>query len=186
MNTWTIAYEAYSLVRKILSGPGVAAGEWNYTYKPNISFAFYPGGSMTNPCPVGSTCGAPLCTSVACAGSSETKVVGPNNEQTKYFHGNSFRYNEGKLLRIEKGSVSSPLMVVETRQYDFSMLPQAYPERFGISLRSRFDGFTSEFHRPMLSTTTVQQGRSFTRTNDEFDVLARPTKITRHSTPVSP
>lgn len=186
VNTWTISYEAYSLVRKVLSGAGIATSEWNYSYTPNISFAFYPGGSMTNPCPVGSNCGAPLCTSAECAGSSETKIVGPNDEQTKYFHGNSFRYNEGKLLRIEQGSVSAPLMMVQTYSYDFSMQPKSYPERFGISLREKFDGFTSEYHRPLLSTTTVQQERRFVRTNDEFDSLARPTKVVRHSEPVSP
>ncbi|WP_132985018.1 hypothetical protein [Luteimonas terricola] len=186
VNTWAISYEAYSLMRKVLSGPGVATSEWNYSYTPNISFAFYPGGSMSNPCPIGSTCGAPLCTSSACAGSSETKIIGPNNEQTKYFHGNSFRYNEGKLLRVEQGSVSAPLMMVQTHSYDFSMVSQAYPERFGISLREKFDGFTSEFHRPLLSTTTAQQGRRFVRTNGEFDSLARPTKVVRHSAPVSP
>lgn len=186
VNAWTISYEAYSLVRKVLSGPGVVTAEWNYTYTPNISFAFYPGGSMMVPCPAGSTCGEPLCTSPACARSSETRIVGPNNELTTYFHGNSFRYNEGKLLRVEQGSVSEPLMTVKTHSYDLTMAPQVYPERFGISLRERFDGFTSEFHRPLLSTATVQQGRKFERINDEFDNLARPTKVIRRSESVSP
>jgi YD repeat-containing protein len=186
VNAWTISYEAYSLMRKVLSGSAVTTGEWNYSYRPNISFDFYPGGSMTVPCPSGSTCGAPLCMSESCARSSETTVTGPGDERIKYFHGNSFRYNEGKLLRVERGSISQPLMSVEIHSYDLSMVPQAYPERFGISMRENFDGFPSEFHRPLLTTTMVQQGRRFIRTHNEFDSLARPTKVTRKSQPAPP
>ncbi|MGR4876192.1 RHS repeat protein [Pseudoxanthomonas sp. LARHCG66] len=178
VNEWAISYELYSLKKKTMSGPGMPVSEWNYSYTPNISYDFYPGGDMMTPCPVGSTCGEPLCTSDACARSAETIVLGPDNERTKYYHGNSFRYNEGKLLRIERGSVTDPLMEVQTFTYDLSMAPQVYPERFGMSLRHNFDGFTSEYHRPRQTSKTSRGGIDFTN-SVAFDSLARPVVVTR-------
>lgn len=185
-NTWLISYEAYSLARKVVTGTGFPSAEWSYAYKPNISYAFYPGGTMERPCPIGSNCGAPICTSDACARSSETTVLGPEGERTKYFHGNSYRYNEGKLLRVERGTTAQPLMSVETHTYDLSLAPMVYPARFGTSLREKFEGFTSEYHRPLLDTTKVQDGRRFIRSHTEFDRLARPVKVMRRSEAVAP
>ncbi|MGR4876402.1 M91 family zinc metallopeptidase [Pseudoxanthomonas sp. LARHCG66] len=180
-NQWTIAYEAYSLTKKRITGPGLTASEWNYTYTPNISYQFYPGGDMLTPCPMGTSCGEPICTSDACAGRAETLVLGPNDERTKYFHGNSYRYNEGKLLRVERGSTTTPLMDVQVSTFDLSMAPQVYPERFGYSLRENFDGFVSEYHRPQLSTTTTRDGVDFKYQVELFDALARPKTVTRFS-----
>jgi RHS repeat-associated core domain len=180
-NQWAISYEAYSLTKKLITGPGLSASEWNYSYTPNISHQFYPGGDMLTPCPMGTSCGAPICTSDACAGRAETLVLGPNGERTKYFHGNSYRYNEGKLLRVERGSTTTPLMDVQVSTFDLSMAPQVYPERFGYSLRENFDGFTSEYHRPQLSTTTTRDGVDFKYQVDLFDALARPKAVKRFS-----
>ncbi|MQP76139.1 hypothetical protein CQ393_09570 [Stenotrophomonas sp. MYb238] len=182
-NQWAIAYEAYSLTKKRITGPGLTALEWNYSYTPNISHQFYPGGSMMTPCPTGVVCGSPICMSDACAKSSETLVLGPNGERTKYFHGNSYRYNEGKLLRIERGSAAVPLAEVEVSTYDLSMAPQAYPERFGYSLRENHDGFTSEYHRPLQMAKTSRDGVDFTYQVDLFDALARPLNVTQSSAP---
>ena len=181
-NQWTIAYEAYSLTKKRITGPGLTASEWNYTYTPNISYQFYPGGDMLTPCPMGTSCGEPICTSDACAGRAETLVLGPNDERTKYFHGNSYRYNEGKLLRVERGSTTTPLMDVQVSTFDLSMAPQVYPERFGYSLRENFDGFVSEYHRPQLSTTTTRDGVDFKYQVELFDALARPLRVKRFNT----
>jgi RHS repeat-associated protein len=180
-NQWAISYEAYSLTKKTITGPGLPASEWNYSYTPNISYQFYPGGDMLTPCPMGTSCGEPICTSDACAGRAETLVLGPNGERTKYFHGNSYRYNEGKLLRVERGSTTTPLMDVQVSTFDLSMAPQVYPERFGYSLRENFDGFMSEYHRPQLSTTTTRDGVDFRYQVDLFDALARPKTVSRFS-----
>lgn len=180
-NQWAISYEAYSLTKKTITGPGLTAAEWNYSYTPNISFQFYPGGSMMTPCPMGTMCGEPICTSDACAGRAETVVLGPDGERTKYFHGNSYRYNEGKLLRVERGSTAMPLMDVQVSTFDLSMAPQVYPERFGYSLRENFDGFMSEYHRPLLTSTTTRDGVDFKYEIDVFDSLARPKQVRRFS-----
>jgi RHS repeat-associated protein len=180
-NQWAISYEAYSLTKKTITGPGLTAAEWNYSYTPNISFQFYPGGSMMTPCPMGTMCGEPICTSDACAGRAETVVLGPDGERTKYFHGNSYRYNEGKLLRVERGSTATPLMDVQVSTFDLSMAPQVYPERFGYSLRENFDGFMSEYHRPQLTSTTTRDGVDFKYEIDVFDSLARPKQVRRFS-----
>jgi RHS repeat-associated protein len=181
-NQWTIAYEAYSLTKKRITGPGLTASEWNYTYTPNISYQFYPGGDMMTPCPMGTMCGEPICMSDACAGRAETLVLGPDGERTKYFHGNSYRYNEGKLLRVERGSTTTPLMDVQVSTFDLSMAPQVYPERFGYSLRENFDGFVSEYHRPQLSATTTRDGVDFKYQVELFDALARPLRVKRFNT----
>ena len=181
-NWWTINYEIFSLTRKLLSGPGLAAESWTYTYTPNWSFLYYPGATIRVPCPIGVTCGEPICTSDSCAKSSVTTVTSSSGERTSYFHGNSFRYNEGKLLKVERGTDANPQMEVQTFSYDLSMSQQAYPPTFGISLRPNYDGFASEYHRPQLWTQTLRDGVTFQRTHDAFDALARPTRATRSST----
>nr|WP_249263226.1 hypothetical protein [Xanthomonas axonopodis] len=96
------AYDAFSLVNKTLSGPGVAPLQWQYDYTAQISFA--PG---TGPVCTSGNCAAPTCLSDDCAGTAVTTVTAPSGEWTRYTHGNSYRYNEGKLLKVERGAASA-------------------------------------------------------------------------------
>ena len=59
-------------------------------------------------CPYGTAtlCEQPLCESEICAGSSITTVYEPDGRWRKIHYGNTYRYNEGKLLREEIGTGS--------------------------------------------------------------------------------
>lgn len=177
------ATRAYSLTlaQKKITGPGLAEAIWTYSYEPNaLSMYFYPGTSYRWPiCDVASgiDCSQPPCTNDNCATYSITTVSGPG-EWKRYRHGNTYRYNEGKLLQVETGTGPTGVLRTERYSYDLSRVDQVYPARFGRSLRLEGEGFASEYHRPGLETEILQQGKSFKRLIDLHDKVARPTQVT--------
>ncbi|ALN93751.1 RHS repeat domain-containing protein [Lysobacter gummosus] len=173
---YPLAYDAFSLKSKTISGPGLATMQWNYSYGSTIFFA--PG---TGPVCTGSNCGAVVCTSDACAGTSVAIVTGPGGEWTRYTYGNSYRYNEGKLLKVEKGSGPTAIAQTQTISYNLATSGQPFPTPIATSPQPRGDGFTSEYLRPQLSTVIAQDGVTYSRTVGSFDAWARPTSITRFS-----
>jgi RHS repeat-associated protein len=182
-NLFVISSHALSLVMKQLSGPGLSQSTWNYGYASDISIHMYPGTSWDFPvCTVGAQCYEPPCSSDACAGYSRTEVTGPSGEWSRYTFGNSFRYNEGKLLKVEKGSGPTAILETVVNTYDMDWSDKAYPARFGASLQANHDGFASEYHRPLTRTATTRDGVDFTRTITAFDDLAYPTAQARQST----
>ncbi|WP_397572259.1 RHS repeat domain-containing protein, partial [Silanimonas sp.] len=187
VNNWTISHDSFALREKQVSGPGLASWTWTYTYTADRSYLFYPGSSTSNPVCTVSYCGEPICTSDACAGTATTTVTGPNSEWKRLTYGNSFRYNEGKLLKIESGSSSTSILDTQFFSYDLSQAAdQSYPKKFGTSPRWVGQGFVSEYHRPQNSAATSRQGEAFSLTNEAFDPRARPTQVWRRSTILDP
>ncbi|QQQ02975.1 RHS repeat domain-containing protein [Lysobacter enzymogenes] len=181
---YPIAAFDFTLKKKTISGPGLETATWNYSYEPNISFVRYPGTTDAYPvCPYGSItqCALPPCTSESCARASVTTVTGPNGEWRRYSYGNTFRYNEGKLVKEEVGSDSAHILQTIVKRYDLSLVPQAYPARYGRSTRFSEDGFQTEYHRPLVSTEINLQGASFSDRVDSFDYFARPLSVTKFS-----
>ncbi len=177
------AISSYSLTlrSKTLQGAGMPTATWTYSYQPNFGFDRYPGTTEAYPiCPYGSTtqCEAPPCTSESCATFSTTTVQEPGGRWRTYRHGNTYRYNEGKLLSEEVGA-GSTLLRTTYYSYDLSQANQAYLARFGTSLKLNGDGFQGEFHRPLTGRSIVQEGVTFQRTLSSLDAFARPTQITR-------
>lgn len=190
INHHAISNYSFTLKKKMVTGTGLEPAEWNYSYEPGISWIYKNGATHFYPvcdystyspteCAAPRKCGTPAV--LPCEGSSRTTVAGPGGSWTRYTHGNSYRYNEGKLLKVESGTSASNILRSATHAYDFSLVDQAYPRQFGSSLRVREHGFESEFHRPLLSTSTTLQGRTFSLTNSAFDDLARPIEIVRRS-----
>lgn len=178
---WSYYYYGYSLTSKTISGPGVAAQTWKYAYTDDISH-FYPSGSSYSfpVCQSGVDCSAPQCTSDSCAGVSTTTVTSPSGDWTRFTYGNSYRYNEGKLLKVEQGtSGSSTSLSTRTTTYDLSLADKVYPAKRGSSLRTRGDGFTSEYLRPALSNAIIQDGVTYQSTTNTFDAYAKPLSVTR-------
>ncbi|MCD9126052.1 RHS repeat protein [Luteimonas fraxinea] len=168
---WTLRYDNFSLLSKTIAGPGLTPATWTYSYSSPASF-YYPSGSSSNPvCLVGMNCSIPRCVSDDCAGSSRTTVLEPGGNWTAYRHGNSYRYNEGKLLSVEQGAGEAVLKRV-VNHYDY-----LNPLRFGASNRPRGNGFSSEFVRPQLRSVTSQQGVDFSWSASGFDAFARPTNL---------
>ena len=183
INDWPIKSYSFTLKQKSISGPGLPVSQWNYSYVPGVTIYKYPGTTVQYPvCDWANyNCALPPCLSDSCAGSSKTIVTGPGNEWVRYTHGNSYRYNEGKLLKVERGTSATNVLRRETNTYDLSLTNQAYPAYFGQSQASDNDGFTAQYHRPRLSTVIVQDGQAFTNAVTAFDGFARPVTTVRQS-----
>ena len=183
VNLYPINWHAWSLKTKLVTGPGLSPMQWNYTYQPSISVHFFPGSTIQYPdCPPLTDCSVPPCQSEACAGSTRTTVNGPDGEWLRYHYGNTYRYNEGKLLKVESGAGETNILRTVNHGYDLSQVAQAYPARYGTSPRDLGDGFTAEYHRPQTTRQTTQQWVVFTHQVDAFNQYAQPTQITRSNT----
>lgn len=191
INLHSISSNSFTFKRKQVSGVGLTTAQWNYSYEPGISRVFKNGATRFHPvcnynvysveqCAEPPKCGTPAVN--PCEGSSKTTVVGPNGQWERYTYGNSYRHNEGKLLRIEKGVGPGNILETVENSYDFSLVDQAYPAIFGGSLKVRYEGFSSNLHRPLLSSQTELQGVTFTRTSQAFNSLAQPTRVKRENT----
>lgn len=186
---YPVAWDSFALTRKQVSGPGLTAAEWNYQYDAATWFA--PGTGPTCTTPGG--CAAPVCASDSCAGTSVTTVLGPENTFMRHTFGNSYRYNEGKLLTVQQGS-NQPRVILKTTATDYQLAQsgQPYPTPIGTSPQQRGSGFVAEYLRPEVASIVTQQDTDFIRVVAKgcqgagiycFDAYARPTKMLKTSAP---
>jgi RHS repeat-associated protein len=191
-------YDALTLTRKTITGPALPLMEWDFSYRPNFGWlggGWQHGQGLPPTCEGGCVvhvCLAndsnPACEPVEEA-TSETIVVGPRfsdnldwnqREWSRYTHGNSFRYNEGKLLKVERGELpvgGNPDLgtVMEVTDSEF-MFPTSTPpaERpIGRSLQKLGDGFVAEHPRTKTQQTIVRDGTCFRWEGFEFDDFYR-------------
>lgn len=180
INRYDISAYSYTLIEKIISGPGLSTDRWLFSYSPNVSFYFYPG--VTHRYPVcranQNPCYQPPCLSEACAWSSKTTVTAPDGSWTRYSYGNTFHYNEGKLLKVEMGA-GSQIFSTQQFRYDLSMVNAGYPAQFGYGTTD--SAWQAEFHRPEVYRATQQDAGIFERRVDGFDAWARPIEVTESS-----
>ncbi|MDQ3511511.1 MAG: hypothetical protein M3414_07490, partial [Pseudomonadota bacterium] len=138
---WPIYHHGLSLAKKRITGPGLEPLEWNYSYFSPRSFYYPVGASAEFPVCTGDVdCSIPKCVSDDCAGATTTTVTDAKGDWIRHTYGNSYRYNEGKLLRVEVGTGTAPALRSTVSKYDLSQADQAYPARFGISPRSGWEG----------------------------------------------
>jgi len=176
------AHYGLSLSEKVLSGPGLGTMRWAYAYTAGSSYQYLSGDSRFPICPPEvAECTAPLCTSDDCAGSKSTTITAPDGTSTTYRYGNSYRYNEGKLLSTVLRDAQGGIARSEQRRYDLSLADGTYPARWGLSPRYRQAGFPSELHRPLLTRTITQDGMDFVWSAEQLDSLARPVRVSKHS-----
>ena len=168
--------DVLAMERKSVSGPGLVPGTWQYEFMAARTWA--PG---TGPNCQTEDCLEPVCVSDACAGSSTATITGPNGQWKRYSFGNSYRYNEGKLLKVEQGTGESAILRTETMAYELAQSGQPFATPIGTSLQGRGAGFTSEYLRPQRGKTISQDGATFNSAVNAFDVFARPTSVTRFS-----
>ncbi|MFA6135726.1 MAG: hypothetical protein WC869_17095, partial [Phycisphaerae bacterium] len=130
------------------------------------------------------------CFSDDCAWSSTTTIVGPNADWKRYTFGTSYRYNEGKLLKIEVGSDETNILSTTTKAYELATSGKPYAVRLGTSQQPYGDGYVAEYPRPEVSNVITQQGVDFTRAVQTgcvatgvycLDNFLRPTKVKRSS-----
>lgn len=165
-------FNEIALQQKQISGPGLATATWTYTYgSPNNSWL--------------ENCGS------GCASTKTLVVAGPESEWTRFTYGNRYQYNEGLLLKTERGSGPSAILSVEDSIYQHDSAGQAYPASVGFSAYSRGDHMAEKL-MPLKQKTTTQQARTFkwqvastcgAGSSLCFDAFARPTKVVKSSSP---
>lgn len=197
-------YAALTLMRKLVTGPGlpleaaVNAMVWDYSYISGASWVNAPWNPLTNPIPPtcdyvnNPSCGDPVCFSDSCSGTAKTTILGPafadntgynKREWTRFSFGNTYRYDEGKLKKTERGSV--PLVggggenILQTDQTGYELPTNASPPRYGTSLRLRGDGFTAEVASPQSTTITLRDNTCFRWDGYGYDAYYRPTSVVR-------
>jgi len=154
-------YQVGSIYSKKITGPGLAAQTWAYTYAPSWSF-----NGECNP---------------SCASSSQTFVMDPDGVKTTYTFGNDYVSNFGQLIstQIEQSGTIF-------RKIDYTYITNAqgqpFPDVKAIDYNWRTNKFLLKF-RPLSKAVTAQQGTTYTWQSNGFDQFANPTKATRSSTP---
>ncbi len=188
VNLFVIAYQAFSLIEKQVSGPGLTPAQWTYRYDPGTGYHLYPGVTLEQPvCTLGATCYQAPCTSDDCAGRSVTTVTGPEGEWRRYTFGNTFKYDEGLLLKEEVGTDPTAILRATDYHHDLTREGRPYPASFGRSLQLNSDSSSTEFQRPQQRRTITQQGETFQWQVADcagapcFDAWVRPTRATRAS-----
>lgn len=166
---YPLAYDGVVLRTKRLSGPGVDTAEWTYSYGANISFA--PG---TGPVCTSGDCSLPRCLDDSCAGVAVTTITGPEGSWTRHTYGNSYRYNEGKLLKVEQGSSAQAVLQTTVQRYQWPLAGTQFAARLGSTQQVRTGGYTAEYLRPGIQTTTSRDGATFSSTVTALDGMGRP------------
>lgn len=186
-----INWYALSLTSKAISGPGLTPQTWNYSYTSGQSY-FYPDGQDEPYKCDSDTCAEPQCLSLACAGTATTTVTAQDRWK-RYTFGNSYRFNEGKLQKVEEGVSADAIARTTVTGYELRQVGTPYPVRIGTSpLGYLGDGFVSEFPRPRVSESVANSGTVFKwevatgcRAPDAYclDDMLRPVKVVRSSSP---
>jgi hypothetical protein len=187
-------YDTFALTRKTVTGASLTAMEWKYDYDACRSWAnstqpaCSPDPALL-PCVSGASldCAAPVCLNDSCAGTSTATVVGPDGDWRRHIFGNSYRYNEGKLLKVERGAsasigiVPAPILHTEETQYELAQSGMPFATPIGTSVRPRGDGFTSAYQLPRKQHIITRDGATFVHRVNAFDPYARARNITRVS-----
>lgn len=181
-----VRWTSLAIRGKQVQGPGIPTLAWSYGLSSAWSWQ-YPAGEAEPVCRTPS-CADPVCLSDSCAGNRVMVINGPGGTWERYTFGNSYRYNEGKLLRHERGASHLDVSRTVTHTYNYATSGQPYAARIGSSPQPRGAGFIAEYPRPLIKRATVQDGGLFVWevakgcTSSSvycLDVLARPTKIVR-------
>jgi RHS repeat-associated protein len=157
-------FDLYALVRKTLTGPGLASQQWQYAFSDD-------GGRTTLPVPC-----------MSCPGAKLAVVTHPDGSQHEHTFGNRYRDNSGQLLGTVVRNGLGAVLRTESNIYltNAEAAGAPFPDTYGSSLSADDDVATRI--RPVRLATVVQQGVTFSRTVAAFDAFARPASVTRSST----
>jgi RHS repeat-associated protein len=161
-NKNTVEWIQLALTHKRIYGPGIAERSWAFTYNS------------------ASGAGA-SCRSEACAGRSISLVAGNDGTYDQYTFGNTFEYDEGKLLQHDRGDATGSKELNKTvHQLDFTSVP--YPTPVGLSpQRSIVSSYNSEVIIPAKTNELIRDGVSFKSTVEGFNEYALPISIRKSS-----
>lgn len=169
---------AYALTQRSISGPGIATQTWAYTYSP-ANASWYEN-----------------CTG-GCVSEIWTDVTAPDGVRQRSTFSNRLDETENLLLKEQTYTGSSVLVRTVLHTYATvpyaTAWPYAWPAAIGEDLQLRTNYYRSERWAPAVMRQIQQQGRTFTwqvpstcnpgGTSACFDTFARPTKVTKTSSP---
>ncbi len=111
-----------------------------------------------------------------------TTVTNPDQTKTRYAVNNMYRDRlEGRISKIE--TLDATGAVVREEVHDYAPPSQGpYPAKVGTSLLAHTGTAGMETYIPLLRRTIQQQGDTYTRLTNNYDVFARTTSLTQYST----
>lgn len=173
-------FDNFALQSKQVTGAGLSTLNWTYDYGSVTGSYFTP--SVPGPWPSGAESYVPQGTCSTCSVSKTVTVTGPD-EITKYAFGVQYARNEGRLLQTEYDTASGTAVKTVSTTYvdDSEMAAQPFPENAGLSVLPSYKNPMVGRIRPTRSTTTVQDGDSYTWLAEAFDAFAQSTKIMRYN-----
>ncbi len=171
-------FDNFSLASKTITGAGLGTLSWSYDYADHGGNYFTP--SVPGPYDYTTETYIPPGICDTCARSKVVTVTGPG-DITRYTFGSSYARNEGRLLKTEVDSLTGTVMKTITNTYlaDSQIASQPFPDNAGISLLPTPKNPMVARIRPVITTTTVQDGDTYTRQTEAFDAFAQPTKAKR-------
>ena len=156
-------FDAYSIVKKTVSGPGVESQLWRYDYA--IASGEFDYASYT-PC-------------TSCEQTKSTLVTAPDGVVTESVFGAVWSLNEGRLLAVHVRDGQGQQVRSETYEYmsDAQAAGSPFADMYGAATSG--DDWVAHRIRPLVTTRIYQQSGTFTRTVEQFDQFARPLRVTR-------
>ena len=159
-----MAYKVASLIRKEITGPGIAPKAWDYQYGHQWSWDE-------------SNSGAYCQTPESCNSTVETSVAGPDGNVTRYVFGNSWWKNAGQLLKVDILNGGGVKKGTTHTYMDSAACP-----RIGYDPYWRNNPMESEKLCPRKSTVIAQDGATFSSVTNSFDsAFLRPLSVTKAS-----
>lgn len=164
-------WEQYSLVKKTVSGVGLADKVTQYDYEASASYKTSEGDFRK-----------PDGTCTYCRKTKLVAVTHPDGTISKYKYGVVYEIDEGDLLEQQEFSAEGALLRTTKYTYmDFErMLGQPYAKYLGHSFVEPRT-YKSVRFLPVVKTEVQQDGVSFVSTVNNFDLFARPIDTTKSS-----
>jgi len=171
-------FDNFTLLSKQITGAGLGTQTWNYSY-PDPGGGYYTAASEwvnTNETyiPPGDCSG--------CA-TTKTVVVTEPGDIIKYTFGTAYARNEGWLLQTETDALDGTVKKVVTNTYltEDQVAAQPFSGNAGQQVQLTFKNPMTNRIRPVVATTTVQDGDTYTHQVEAFDVFAHPSQTKRYN-----
>lgn len=160
-------FDLYSISTKTITGPGLPALTWTYTYGDGGY------GRTTSPIPCWTNCTT----------SKWVQVLQPDGNRLQYRFGSLYAGNEGQLLETRTLAADGTVMRTQSSTYvtDAEAATMPFPGTLGALTGADDSGMALKI-RPVRQSATVQDGVTFSRNIETFDSFARPVRVTRSST----
>ncbi|SOD56020.1 hypothetical protein [Pseudoxanthomonas wuyuanensis] len=153
-----------SLISKSYQGPGVDQS-WTYSYEVNSTFS--------------DDCELP---GANCRDYTRTTINNPNGSRDVLYVNNKNNSRiEGLLMKAERYGVGAELLETELYAYATSDSDLVRFKVGNLYYGIETDGYREESNVPLVSRQTLMNGNTYTWRVDEFDGMARPTKVSKFS-----